>query len=403
MKAWTRNPDIQTRLQKKYNQGDFLLERVSDVPFKPLRIPLKHPSSAELSHNFGEARTWIDHVMRHSKQGCGKGFDLEWRETNHRTLGRNAIPVAALFNSLEDIFAYLGKTKEAHQFFELFTFITDDYPELKDLLKEKPLDVLSHGPFWTELLAIVSYVRQNPRPMIYLRQLEIPGVDTKFIEQNKPYLSRLLSSVLPKDAIDDQARGTAIFEKRFGFLSKPLRIRFRILDPKLSIMGLSDLEITETDFRNLPIRPNTVFIVENEINGLAFPPFPTSLVIFGLGYGLDVLSQTDWMKNKTIWYWGDIDTHGFAMLDRLRHYFPQTRSFLMDEETLLSHRSLWGSEATPTNRDLPLLTPDEANVYDTLRNNHFVPSLRMEQERISFSQVRYVIENIYEGNHNSRD
>lgn len=37
-------------------------------------------------------------------------------------------------------------------------------------------------------------------------------------------------------------------------------------------------------------------------------------------------------------YWGDLDTHGSAILDRLRAWLPQTRSFLMDRETLLDHR-----------------------------------------------------------------
>ncbi len=41
---------------------------------------------------------------------------------------------------------------------------------------------------------------------------------------------------------------------------------------------------------------------------------------------------------------GDIDTYGFAMLDRLRSYHPHIRSLLMDEATLLQHRPLWGRE-----------------------------------------------------------
>jgi hypothetical protein len=178
------------------------------------------------------------------------------------------------------------------------------------------------------------------------------------------------------------------FENRFGFRSKPGRIRFRILDPALSIMGLTDLQIPESDFHDLPITPRTVLITENEINGLAFPPVPDALVIFGLGYSLSALAGARWMNQADLWYWGDIDTHGFAMLDRLRHYFPHTRSFLMDEETLFSHKALWGSEPVPTHRDLPLLTVDEARVYDALRYNRHAPSLRLEQERISYSHVK---------------
>lgn len=42
--------------------------------------------------------------------------------------------------------------------------------------------------------------------------------------------------------------------------------------------------------------------------------------------------------------WGDIDTHGFAILDRLRRHFPQVRSMLMDRATLLAHEGQWVTE-----------------------------------------------------------
>jgi len=47
-------------------------------------------------------------------------------------------------------------------------------------------------------------------------------------------------------------------------------------------------------------------------------------------------------------YWGDLDTHGFAILNQLRAWLPQTRSFLMDRQTLVEHRDRWGREPAPT-------------------------------------------------------
>lgn len=394
MTSWTRNEDIKKRLEKKWKKGDILAQCVSPRPFEPLRIPLKHPTAKELAHQFDAARNWITHLTDHGRKNNKINFTIEWHEFNHQTLGKNKIPKAVIFHTLDDILSYLGKTIQARQYQTLFKQITDRFPELADLLTQKPLDVLTHDIVWNELLAIVSYIRENPCPGIYLRQLEIAGVDTKFIESNKLWLSKLLNCVLPRDTINENAKGPTAFENRFGFRSKPARVRFRSLDPDFTLMGLSDLEIPENDFNHLPIMPDTVFIVENDINGLAFPPFPKALVIFGLGYSLSVLSGALWMKDKPVWYWGDIDTHGFAMLDQVRHYFPQTQSFLMDDATLLAHKTLWGQEPSPVNRDLPLLATDEARVYDALRYNFHVPQLRLEQERISFSQVRRVVHGI---------
>ena len=76
------------------------------------------------------------------------------------------------------------------------------------------------------------------------------------------------------------------------------------------------------------------------------------------------------------------------MLDRLRALLPHTRSFLMDEETLLSHRPQWGREDQQHQGPLPRLAPPERRVYDALLSGAWAPSLRLEQERIGFSWVR---------------
>jgi hypothetical protein len=394
MTDWTRHDEIRKRLERRWQRGELLAQLMDPAPDDALRIPLKHPTATQLTHRFDEARTWIEHITGHARKADEIPYTVEWHEFNHRTLGRNRLPVALVFPTLAHTLAYLNKTDEAQAFVRLAEQITERFPSLGPLLAAKPLDVLAHRTVWPELLAILAWMIDHPRPGIYLRQLEIPGVDTKFIEVRKAWIDRLLTAVLPPSAIDDSARGAAAFESRFGFRSKPARIRFRLLDPALYIQGLADLEIPACDMKSLTIRPKTVFIVENDINGLAFPDVPHALVIFGLGYGLSALSDITWLNHTALWYWGDLDTHGFAMLDQLRAAFPQTRSFLMDKDTLLSHQPLWGVEPSPTHRDLPRLTPAESAVYDALRHHRHAPSLRLEQERIAFAHVRRRVQDI---------
>lgn len=397
MTAWTRDTDIKNRMQKKWDSGEILALSVSGSPFEPFRIPLKSPSSKALTHEFEVARDWVAHLARHARKPSGHGYDLEYREISHKTLGRNKVPEAVVFQSLEDLTAYLGKTRETTRYQALYKTVTARFPALGPMLRKSPLDALAHESVMDRILAIAAHLLANPHPSIYLRELDISGVDTKFIEAHKAYLTKVLDAVLPPGAINGAFTGASHFENRYGFLSKPGRIRFRILDPELAILGLKDMEIPVKDFCELPISPDTVFIIENEITGLSFPLFPRAMVIFGLGYGLRRLSGARWMEDKHLWYWGDIDTHGFVMIDQIRHYFPRTRSFLMDEETLLSHQALWGSESSPAIRDLTLLTQKEAALYDALRKNRFAPSLRLEQERISFSNVQKAVEAILNG------
>jgi hypothetical protein len=396
MSQWTLISHVKNRLEKKWNRGDFLAMLVSDEPFIPLRIPLAHPSPSEWGLQFDAVREWVAGWAAPLARKENSSFLIEWKEIVSRSLGRNKIPVAICFNRLEDIFSFIGKKKEALRFSNRYREITGLFPELKHLLVQRAMDVLAHDPVWPELLAILSFLKKNPRPRIYIRQMDIAGVDTKFVERHKQWLERLLDPVLSgsEEGEGKDVFSPMTFEQRFGFLSKPVRVRFRILDPASYLKGLSDLEVPIEAFMGLTCDVETVFIVENEINGLAFPFFPRSMVIFGLGYGLSALSGVSWLKERAIWYWGDIDTHGFAMLNQIRRAFGDVRSFLMDEETLLSHRAIWGTEKTPAIRELPCLTPEETYLYQGLIHHRYAQALRLEQEHIRFSMVQKVLKQI---------
>jgi hypothetical protein len=53
----------------------------------------------------------------------------------------------------------------------------------------------------------------------------------------------------------------------------------------------------------------------------------------------DALEASRWLNDRAIHYWGDIDTHGFAILDQPRGHFAHVESFLMDRATLIVPRS----------------------------------------------------------------
>ena len=93
------------------------------------------------------------------------------------------------------------------------------------------------------------------------------------------------------------------------------------------------------------------------------------------------------MADANIVYWGDIDTHGFAILDRLRAWHPRTRSVLMDRETLLAHADRWVSEDRPARSALTRLTPDEHELYSDLVGGELGDGVRLEQELIDWTWV----------------
>jgi len=100
-----------------------------------------------------------------------------------------------------------------------------------------------------------------------------------------------------------------------------------------------------------PPAARRVIVTENKINGLALPELADTLAIFGLGYGIQTLAEVPWLKDKALYYWGDIDTHGLNILAMARAICPHTRALLMDQATLLQYRDLWSREDTPAPAD----------------------------------------------------
>ncbi len=385
MTGWSRLPAIRQRLEKQWSSGELLRAWRQPDRLFPLRLPLKKPTSRQLGEQFDQARSWVQH-WREQEQRCN--LSLEWQTVNHRQLGRNQLPRAVTFASPEEAVRLLGKLTEARRYDNLFEQVLTAVPELAPWLEQHPLTLLKLERDWPRLLAIIHWLRAHPRPGIYLRQLEIPGVHTKFIERRRRLLAQLLDLTLPAGAIEASATGARQFERRYGFASKPAPVRFRILDPDYSIHGLTDLQIPAADFARLYPALETVYVVENDITALAFPPRQSAMVIFGQGYGIDrLLAGADWLHLKQLYYWGDIDTHGFRILDRVRAVLPHTHSLLMDRATLMSHGDLWGREPDPVRQPLPHLHPDEQSLYTDLAENRLGDQLRLEQERIGFDKL----------------
>ena len=115
-------------------------------------------------------------------------------------------------------------------------------------------------------------------------------------------------------------------------------------------------------------------------------------MLFGDGYAVDILERLGWLADLDLVYWGDLDTHGFAILNRLRHRFPRARSILMDRGTLLAHQSQWVTEATPTRAVVDLLTAAEQELYADLVDGTFGPAIRLEQERDSFAALERALD-----------
>ena len=383
--SWTNAGDLRAQLRRRWERGELLRAMLTDETGFPLRLRLKGPGSSELADRFEAVRAWVADLVAvpHTR--------IEWREVKHRVLGAQRLPQSVWVDSLEGALALIGKRGDAARFAEILALTRSRQPTLLHWLGKRPLQAIELAADWDRLLAVVDWVVRHPRPGIYLRQVDIPGIHSKFIEAHRGVLCELLDLALPPTAVDAERVGVTRFAGRYGFREKPTHLRLRVLDASVPLLPgptQPDMTLDAESFARLEIPVRRVFITENETNFLAFPHAPDAIVLFGAGYGWEALARAEWLARCSIHYWGDIDTHGFAILDQLRVHLDRAASFLMDRPTLMSHEALWGEEPDQIVHELPRLTAPERALFDDLRDNRIRPGLRLEQERVGFQWVR---------------
>lgn len=428
--GWSTPVDLRLQIQRLWNRGDLLRAslaahfpgmqdslvvgaeaiRSENLPAVavagsavvvefPRKLTLRKPGSKQLSDQFEQVRTWIQSLAQ-----C-RHVRVEYRETRHPVLGRNALPDQVWVDSLSDALMLINCTKEARQFIAVSDVIVAHDVRLLAWLYKRPLKLLDLLPVYEKLIKVHSKMISTRARGIYLRQLSVAGVDTKFIEQHRDTLAEWLDLTLPTESIDNGYQGIKGFARRYGYREKPLRLRLRSLDSCCPFpvdlgkaihapdgkkyKGLSQADVTMDIAVVGELQPThkRVLITENEINYLALPKIPATLALFGSGYGWQSLQDVSWLHTVQVLYWGDLDTHGFAILDELRAQLPHVQSLLMDRDTLLAHETYWGHEPSPTDRKLDRLTEQEHRLYTELVNNRYGNNIRLEQEQLDFDCV----------------
>jgi len=340
----------------------------------PLMISLGLPDQKTALNNRTAVGEWIDHW----RQWRGDG-ELRWCWRDWPVLGRQQLPEKIIFAHAGQVTSWLDTSVHWDHALRRVRSLVERWPQLQHLAANYHELLAEYSPEDFESLQnVLTWFIQNPDSQLYARQLPIPGIDTKWLQSRQGLIIDFLAAI--------KNVNTGDFHAVTGLKPEPNLIRLRILDPELRgfVGGLSDLAVSVTELSQLSLPVKRVYIVENLRTGLAFSDLPGAVVFMGLGYGVSQLAEIPWIKNSTdCYYWGDIDTHGLAILDRARAHLPTIKSILMNEKTLLDAKPLWVIEPKPCRlENLQFLTPDEKTLYLHLRDNFWGHQIRLEQERI---------------------
>ena len=362
----------------------------------PWVVPLGRPTERDVLTDAQSVLAWRDAWVDAKASG---DFEVETDVIAWRAIGTQTVPVRVLFVNTKAIAKVAGLlplwtqvVTRAKRFVALWPGIEEAMVREWAMLADWSDDAV------LALERVLTWFVDHPKSGLYLRQLPIEGVDTKwFTEPRKKVVQRLLVAIREaKESVPLMAESSealdpdTTFETVCGLKPLPKLIRGRLLDEvdQKVFYGLSDLSLPLDEWAQLPLYPEIVFISENLQTGLAFEAHPKSVVFFGLGAGVTQLAAIPWVRTARIIYWGDVDTYGLEILAHLRSVLPQTESVMMNRQTLEAFRGLAVAEnRQASGAHVEHLRENEREVFDALKVGDLA-RLRLEQERIPWPVAR---------------
>jgi hypothetical protein len=339
----------------------------------PHRFPLGTTTKTELEAGWQTtyqplARQWQDWAQTHPVQ-------LRTEPKRVYTTTQD-IPTHLEVSTIDTAATLIGddwprRLRRAH---EQLAQVTDQFPDTPD-----PARVIRAVDSYTDtdfelLLTVAAWFQTNTANGYTPRQVPIPGVHAKWLNTHQP----LILALSGRDNL--------------GLLPRhPPRIHFTYLDPHYRATGARRHDsATVGDPFTPPYRPTVVIISENKDTAIHFPPLPGGAAVEGDGFGGKTAAAFPWITGAPhLYYWGDIDTHGYEILNGWRDDNVPVTSILMDPHTYdtyevygtnTDHNGILLKPGSP--KPLPHLTPDERSVYNRLVDPALRSHRRIEQERI---------------------
>lgn len=348
----------------------------------PLEVTLGVPTEQAALRQVDGVRAWVGAWQNWQANTVQTSGTVSWCERRWKTLGVQRLPEKLALGGPEDVAMWIGESARWERAQSRYRMLTARRPVLAQQLP-RYFDVLAdYGDAdFHRLAEMLDWIANHPQSDLYPRQLPVSGLDSKWLDGRKGLLTDLVA------AIQEDSSSELDFYQRCGLKAPPLLVRMRVLDQALRarVGGVGDITAPVEDLAGLNLPVSHVFIVENLQTGLAMSDMPGAVVFMRLGYNVDVLVRFPWLARAKCIYWGDLDTHGFAILHRARSYIPELQSVLMDEDTLLRHKALWVDEREQhPAAELPLLTEAEQAVYQGLKQQRWGQNVRLEQERIAW-------------------
>lgn len=211
-----------------------------------------------------------------------------------------------------------------------------------------------------------------------LRALALAGIDSKFMERHRALVAALLDI-----RFDGQASQLGLN----SFLDAADEGEHWLLVVPLSpgLLPFAQQRVRARELRDAPLPTNRILLIENDRCLHLLPTLPDTIAVLGSGLDLAWL-RADWLLERHLGYWGDMDTWGLRMLARARELQPHLEPLLMDQALF---ERLSGTLAVPEPMTAGPMPPDGLNDSEQTFYSFLLAQAkgRIEQEFLPQSAV----------------
>lgn len=370
--------ELKAKAASRY-EGALKKVLLGEDPF-PVGIAYKRPRPSEDPAKILRLKEML---RSQSKETIGFGPTVQFAAANTRRYGNAKMPGSVTFTTLEDLVRYIGKEADTKRILQNAAVVTREFPGARSWTAAR-LQLLSKEDvsIWNGIVQVAKQFIINPKPWVYPRELSL-GLHTKFLEENHGPVIDLLSEIAPEVLNEPFAS----WQDRLGLRSSSELVEGRFLDPTLAPYLPQHMLAAVGEWNRCTFSmPSWVLITENRTSLLTLPSLSGCLALLGKGYAVTRLAQITRLHHTQVYYWGDIDQHGFEILASLRSLLPKTSSCLMDEETLFHcHANI------RTNNSAPTLAPCFVSLHLNIAERALwqkcaTQHLRFEQEHVPYPQ-----------------
>lgn len=376
---------VKELLKKKLlkNWKEWILSDVLQKEFIPIRIVIRISQNEALT-DFGSfernERAWKNYgeIFEPSQLELTLK-DIQWgaRGGNHSKCD------AVTFKTTDSVLSFVGDDELLNRWEitkDRLTGLSENKSEsfLARLLNEKEVVEAKDDFQFNRLVQTVNYLEKNRCLNCFIREAPIPGIDTKWLNENLKTVCDLLSIDLGEVIRKED------FLERWKIKVPPTLVPIR--NPGAFLSELSFLDHCSLPLSSLVNPPKRLIIIENLQTGLALTQIPSdTAIILGLGFGVKKLASLSWISSVPIIYFGDLDKHGLRILSMVRGFAPQTQSILTNIETFKKFERFAIDDPTTTifESEPQYLTPEEHQLYALLTGE----GKRLEQERIPLAFI----------------